>query len=182
MTSRSAISSRQGAEGLWEADGGSSSVVDACASAVAARGVMFSNTHPAPSRFLPLGAPALYQVERARAGNATCIHTQLHALALHGMLSLATLSASSFVSEGLPCLRMLTCSPYYFWIQPTLPSKWLFISGGKLVDRQYSAHATSQLPVGTSDRTGIEIDLGQLSPGGGQAVQKEEDDDPIDDA
>ena len=42
-----------------------SSVGEACAGSVAARGVMWANAHPAPKRWLPLKGPAWFTVHRA---------------------------------------------------------------------------------------------------------------------
>lgn len=41
------------------------SIGEACAGAVAARGLMWGNAHPAPKRWLPLKAPAWYTVNKA---------------------------------------------------------------------------------------------------------------------
>lgn len=41
------------------------SIGEACAGAVAARGLMWGNSHPAPKRWLPLKAPAWYTVNKA---------------------------------------------------------------------------------------------------------------------
>ncbi len=43
----------------------SSTLADAAAASTAARGVCFSNAHPAPRRWLPLSAPAMFLCERA---------------------------------------------------------------------------------------------------------------------
>lgn len=55
---------------FWdEADTVASSVQEAAASSVAARGLLFSNTRPAPSRWLPLRGSSCFQPERAAAAN-----------------------------------------------------------------------------------------------------------------
>ena len=50
-------------------EGPSSTLADAAAASVAARGVCFANQHPAPRRFLPLKAPSMFAAQRATATN-----------------------------------------------------------------------------------------------------------------
>lgn len=55
--------SRAGSEGeLFDDDSPSSTLLDAAAASTAARGVCFANAHPAPRRWLPLKAPAVFTV------------------------------------------------------------------------------------------------------------------------
>lgn len=58
-----------GAISLLEDDAPSDTLADAAGGAIAARGVCFSNTHPAARRWLPLSAPALFLVEKAAKRN-----------------------------------------------------------------------------------------------------------------
>jgi PhoPQ-activated pathogenicity-related protein len=51
-------------------DTAGATLLDAVAASAAARGVCFHNAHPAPRRFLPLRAPALYAAARGRQANA----------------------------------------------------------------------------------------------------------------
>jgi hypothetical protein len=60
-----------GVDGAAASDdtGASAGLADAAAGSVAARGVCFCNTHPAPRRWLPLSPPTLFMVRSAAARN-----------------------------------------------------------------------------------------------------------------
>ncbi len=57
-------------------DSANATLLDATAASTAARGVCFHNAHPAPRRWLPLKAPALYVAARGQAANADQLSQQ----------------------------------------------------------------------------------------------------------
>lgn len=74
-----------GGVSLVDDEQGSATLADAAAASTAARGVCFSNTHPAPRRWLPLGGPALFVAERAVRQNKEELQQRVAgAWAVHG--------------------------------------------------------------------------------------------------
>ena len=89
---------------------GNSTLTEICAANVAARGVCFWNTHPAPRQFRPMRAPELYTVQRGIHANST----QLHLAAGLGRVlnggSGGLESASVVATELLPTVRSISQS------------------------------------------------------------------------
>lgn len=82
-------------------------LADAAAASVAARGVCFANAHPAPHRWLPLKAPALFAAQRAWASNREQLRAAAApAWALHGGAS-CLLPADALATELLPYARVI---------------------------------------------------------------------------
>ena len=62
----------------WQADQyNAQSLQEAAAGSVAARGLCFANTHPAPTRFLPLKKPSIFMVQRAARANQAALQESL---------------------------------------------------------------------------------------------------------
>ena len=62
----------------WQSDQyNAQSLQEAAAGSVAARGLCFANTHPAPTRFLPLKKPGVFMVQRAARANQAALQESL---------------------------------------------------------------------------------------------------------
>jgi cell cycle checkpoint protein len=116
---------------------GGTTIADACAAMVAARGVCFWNTHPAPRQWQPLKAPALFTVQRGIAANSE----QLHEAAGVGRVvyggSGGLDSASLLGTELLPAVRLVCQNIRAPFSAPKAlvyqqPGKWTRFWNGKL--------------------------------------------------
>ncbi|BBN05617.1 cell cycle checkpoint protein [Marchantia polymorpha subsp. ruderalis] len=88
-----------------------SQVAYAAASSVAARGVLFSNVHPAPPRWQSLRAPFLWQVERQRNRKKIEISSD----ALSGMFPTIHVSSSVLATEVYPYIQKLPRQSSSIW-------------------------------------------------------------------
>jgi cell cycle checkpoint protein len=88
----------------------SAPLADAAAASVAARGACFWNAHPAPRRFHPMRAPALFAAARAVRGNAgELARAALGRVAYGGAHALEPGAVAA--AEVLPALRHLAATP-----------------------------------------------------------------------
>ncbi|KAL4530792.1 hypothetical protein Ndes2526B_g09227 [Nannochloris sp. 'desiccata'] len=118
---------------------GGTTISDACAAMVAARGVCFWNSHPAPRQWQPLRAPALFTVQRGIAANSE----QLHEAAGVGRVvygrSGGLDSASLLATELLPAVRSVCQNIRAPYTAPTSlvyqqPAKWTRFWNGRLYE------------------------------------------------
>ncbi|KAF5826018.1 hypothetical protein DUNSADRAFT_5354 [Dunaliella salina] len=126
VCSRTGASSSDISGGFWglEEPSTATNLAAACAGSVAARGLMFANTHPAPRRWTPLQAPAQTRAERARHDNAERVQGTSACLALwHGTLAAGGCSAA-VSAQVMPWLRTLACFPDYSMLLRVMPSSW----------------------------------------------------------
>ncbi len=99
-----------GAADLAGDDVPSAPLADAAAASVAARGACFWNAHPAPRRFHPMRAPALFAAARAARGNAgELARAALGRVAYGGAHALEPGAIAA--AEVLPALRRLAATP-----------------------------------------------------------------------
>jgi cell cycle checkpoint protein len=123
-----------GGEGLLvEDDMPSGPLGDAAAASVAARGVCFCNAHPAPRRWQPLVAPALFHVQRGVAANRAELAAAAGAgRVVHGG-SGGLDSAARVAAEILPHLRRIgPARPADASLLMQQPARWTRYWGGRL--------------------------------------------------
>lgn len=119
---------------------GGSTITEVCAANVAARGVCFWNTHPAPKQFRPMRAPALYTVQRGINANSE----QLRVAAGLGRVfcggSGGLDSASVVATDILPTVRSISQQLHGrpgVNLEPLIyqqPPRWKRYWSGKLLD------------------------------------------------
>ena len=157
---------------------GGSTIADSCAAMVAARGVCFWNTHPAPRQWQPLRAPCLFTVHRGMLNNSE----QLHDAAGVGRIvyggSGGLDSAALLATELVPAVRGVCQqirAPYTAPISLIYqqPAKWTRYWNGKLHESVFHAGVGAR---------GAVIDVENArehgSSGGGRALEE----DPIEDS
>lgn len=122
---------------MGDEEGASSTLLDALAASTAARGVCFSIAHPAPRRWLPLKAPALFLASKATAANRGELsrHTAPTWAVAGGMGSLEP--GGRLASELLPYARAIaTCCNNPPALQRLQPARWTRFWGGKLFEER----------------------------------------------
>eukprot|EP00887_Chlorella_sp_A99_P000359 scaffold13.g359.t1 len=166
-----ASSTRWGSEGqLVEDDLPASTLADAVAASVAARGVCFANRHPAPRRWLPLKAPAQFAAARAATANRAHLRTAVApAWALHGGAG-GLEPAGRLAAELLPMARAIQArSPDAARLQLLQPSRWLRTWEGKVYE-QGRAGAGAPAPAASGEVGGSEGEGGAAAGQGKDSV------------
>lgn len=174
--------------------GGPLGLTQICAATVAARGVCFWNTHPAPSQWRPLRAPAVFTAQKGMRVNGEALHLAAGVGRVVYGGSGGLQSASVVATEILPAVRLISSrfrsrshhlsaggtsgqeeqakneeEERMLWQQP---GKWVRYWNGKL--HEQIVHG----PYGTFDADGQQ----QARRGaGGEGGGVEGDDDPIED-
>lgn len=122
-----------GGEGmLVEDDMPTSTLADAVAASTAARGVCFGNCHPAPRRWLPLKAPALFMAQKAAAANRQQLQRAVApSWALHGGAG-GLEPGSQLATELLPYARSIQASAGDSRLQVLLPARWVRVWAGQV--------------------------------------------------
>lgn len=108
-----------------------SSLADTCAAAVAARGVLFANTHPAPSRFHCMRAPQAFAVHRGESANAEQLRQLATRMTMCGIT--CGLGAGALAAQLLPFARMLTAADAHSFAAALVPQSWSALSGDNVV-------------------------------------------------
>ncbi len=110
---------------------------------MAARGLIYANAHPAPSRWLPLRGPASNAVERAATTNAARLSDATRTT--EGVLQcrVAQGSGGHVAAYVLPFLRLLAPWPSHAWLQRLLPRTWSFFWNGSVSERTSAPAAGS---------------------------------------
>ena len=124
--------------GFWDEDDTlSSSLLQAAAGSVAARGFLFANAHPAPSRWVPVRGPSCYLPERAAAQNlAQLAEIAGRVQGVGGVGAMMAGGGQRAASQVLPFLRILGGVREYGWLwQGALPSKWHGVWQGAVCER-----------------------------------------------
>jgi len=164
---------------------GGTTIADACAAMVAARGVCFWNTHPAPRQWQPLKAPALFTVQRGVAANSE----QLHEAAGVGRVvyggSGGLDSASLLATELLPAIRLVCQNIRAPYTAPTSlmyqqPAKWTRFWNGKLHETVMHAGVGGSGSVVEVENSARELCAGGVAQDVGRGAVLE--DDPIEDS
>lgn len=112
----------------------SSTLLQAAASSVAARGLLYANAHPAPSKWTPVVGPSCNLPEKAAAANLQRVGEVV--AAARGALGSACCDGSrAWCSQVLPLLRGLVTLPQYQWVQQMVPGSWTVVWQGSLSER-----------------------------------------------
>lgn len=136
-------------------DDGGAAVAASAAGSVAARGVCFWNSHPAPRSFHPLKKPELFTVQRLMASNAEQLELAASAgRVLHGG-SGGLESKVAVAAELMPYLRCI-CHPASGHAPADLimqlPAVWKHWSNGTV--HEYRAHAGAMQNGGAAEGRG----------------------------
>jgi cell cycle checkpoint protein len=124
--------------GFWDEDDTvSSSLLQAAAGSVAARGFLFANAHPAPSKWVPVRGPSCYLPERAAAQNlGQLAEVTGRAQRVGGGGDMMSGGGQRAAAQVLPFLRILGGVRDYGWLwQGVLPSKWYGVWQGAVCER-----------------------------------------------
>lgn len=120
---------------------------DAAAAAVAARGLMFANRTPAAHKWLPVKGPTASLPERAAAANTARLVASLHSQAA------ATLCPSGLggsiagcAAHLVPYMRQLAGSASHGWLHSLLPHTWTAVWQGALTERDTGSGAACAGP------------------------------------
>lgn len=121
---------------MGDDDSPSNTLLDALAASTAARGVCFSNAHPAPRRWLPLKAPTVFAAGKGLATNRAELsrHTAATWALTGGMASLEP--AGRLAAELLPGARAIASlcgNPAA--LQNLQPARWSRFWNGQLYDQ-----------------------------------------------
>ncbi|GLC50834.1 hypothetical protein PLESTB_000437100 [Pleodorina starrii] len=199
-----------GGTSLWLEDSpAAANLSSAIAASVAARGLMYGNTHPAPHRFNPIRAPASSAIDQAAAANRLQLRAAACRLAEAGggggrgaavgggggggapaLLSCSGGSASQLVSSVMPWLRSLTqTSPHHaVWLAPLLPGSWSYYWNGAVTEGAFLRRVAAppppqfQQPQFQQQRGGAAFPQQQQQGGGVEGMLEQldlEDEDPI---
>jgi hypothetical protein len=148
--------------GFWDEDDAAATTLQAsAASSTAARGLLFCNTQPAPSRWLPLKGPSCFLPERAAAGNLQRLAQSVQQLQdeleqdgpvrQQAALSLAAQLLHSGRQERaaqvLPYMQVLSRAHGRLWVQALLPRSWCHVWNGTLNEGQGSGSGMQAPPV-----------------------------------
>ncbi|KAK9832070.1 hypothetical protein WJX81_003996 [Elliptochloris bilobata] len=119
----------------WDADAfPATSLADAAAGSLAARGLAFSVAHPAPRRWLPLRGPAGGAAQRGAAANAARLAHLAWAAGPAGTLC-AGGSARQLAAGVLPFARVLAAAGVA-GAATLLPHRWTQLWDGQLVEQE----------------------------------------------
>jgi cell cycle checkpoint protein len=167
---------------------GGSTIADACAAMVAARGVCFWNTHPAPRQWQPLKGPALYTVQRGITANSE----QLHDAAGVGRVvyggSGGLDSAGLLATELLPAVRSVCQNIRAPYTAPASlvyqqPAKWTRFWNGKLHETVMHAGVGGRGTVVDVENSNAALVTKSEGGGGGSSgVAAIVEEDPIEDS
>jgi cell cycle checkpoint protein len=171
--------------GAGEDAPGGNTIADSCAAMVAARGVCFWNTHPAPRQWQPLKGPALYAVQRGIHANSEQLHeaSGVGRVVYGGSGGLDT--PSLLATEILPAVRAVCQNIRQPYTAPASlvyqqPAKWTRFWQGKLHETVMHAGVGGRGTVVELDTTETTRKGGGGGGGGGGGVAIEED--PIEDS
>lgn len=141
--------------GFWDEDDAAATTLQAsAASSIAARGLLFSNTKPAASRWLPLKGPTCFLPDRAAAGNLQRLGEAVQQLqdswqaagparqqAVIGLAAqLLHSGRQERVAQVLPFLQILAQHQSRVWIHSMLPCSWCHVWNGAVTEGRGSAH------------------------------------------
>ncbi|GIL86706.1 hypothetical protein Vretimale_19803 [Volvox reticuliferus] len=163
-----------GGTSLWLEDSpATANLSSAIAASVAARGLMYGNTHPAPHCFNPIRAPASSAINQAAAANRLQLQTAACRLSVAGGSGGAAAfstswdgssttggtagvisvlfgggSAAQLVSTVMPWLRSLVqMSPQHaVWLAPLLPNVWSYYWNGAVTEGAFLRHVATLPP------------------------------------
>ncbi|EFJ42812.1 hypothetical protein VOLCADRAFT_107059 [Volvox carteri f. nagariensis] len=161
--SATAATTAGGGTSLWLEDSpAAANLSSAIAASVAARGLMYGNTHPVAHKFNPIRAPASSAIDQAAAANRLQLRAAACRLAAatagpagadfgsatSGSALFGGSSASQLVSAVIPWLRALVqISPYHaVWIAPLLPCNWSYYWNGAVTEGAFLRHVTTLPP------------------------------------
>eukprot|EP00879_Flechtneria_rotunda_P021977 GHRR01023177.1.p1 GENE.GHRR01023177.1~~GHRR01023177.1.p1 ORF type:complete len:741 (+),score=334.77 GHRR01023177.1:279-2501(+) len=148
--------------GFWDEEDTVAGTVQAAASiSVAARGLLFSNTNPAPSRWLPLKGPSCNLPDKAAAGNLVKLSQAVQKLQDSwqdaGPLqhqAIVTLAGQLLhpgrqerAAQVLPYLQVLCRHQQRLWLHHVLPKSWWYLWNGEVAERQSWAVQAHTAPV-----------------------------------
>jgi hypothetical protein len=148
--------------GFWDEDDAAATTLQAsAASSTAARGLLFANTQPAPSRWLPLKGPSCFLPERAAAGNLQRLAQSVQQLqdglehdgpvrqqaALGLAAQLLHSGRQERAAQVLPYLQVLSRAHGRLWVQALLPCSWCHVWNGTLSEGQGSGSGMQAPPV-----------------------------------
>ncbi|WIA32153.1 hypothetical protein OEZ86_003002 [Tetradesmus obliquus] len=175
--------------GFWDEDDAAATSLQASAAAsTAARGLLYSNSHPAPSRWLPLKGPSCYLPERAAAANlqrlAESVQQLQDGLEQEGPvrqqagLSLAGQLLHSGRQERaaqvLPYLQVLSRAQQRLWVQALLPRSWCHVWNGSLSEGQGSGRGMQAPPVRAALAAAVGSVLASSGGGVGMGTQQQQ--------
>jgi hypothetical protein len=172
---------------MGDEDMASSTLLDAAAASTAARGVCFANAHPAPRRWLPLKAPAVFAVHKGLAANRAelSMHTAAAWAVQGGMCCLQP--CGRLAAELLPFARAMAARAPTLALQRLQPARWARWWNGQLYDSQQQQGGGSgggRRPHGTANGGaggGQQQREDQAAGEGQQPEQQQEQQQPADD-
>lgn len=156
----------------WEAwedqDWGATSIQQATASSVAARGLMYANLHPAPRRWLPLKGPLSLTASKGQKSNMEHLRGLCHQPLVVHQCPLVWSTAGRYTVDVLPYLRLLTRHWPHMHVRQWLPDKWTYLWQGAL---QVHPLGVPQPDVGYQCGVGGQDVLGELHGGDEDTIE-----------
>eukprot|EP00882_Tetradesmus_deserticola_P022367 GHRQ01024269.1.p1 GENE.GHRQ01024269.1~~GHRQ01024269.1.p1 ORF type:complete len:219 (+),score=98.42 GHRQ01024269.1:519-1175(+) len=170
--------------GFWdEDDAAATTLLASAASSTAARGLLFANTQPAPSRWLPVKGPSCFLPERAAAGNLRRLAQSVQQLqdgleqdgpvrqqaALSLAAQLLHCGRQERAAQVLPYMQVLSRAPGRLWVQALLPHSWCHVWNGTLTEGQGSGSGMQAPPVRAALAAAVRSALSATGVGGNGA-------------
>lgn len=168
-------------------------LAEAAAGSTAARGVCYSNAHPAPRRWQPLRAPVLFAAQRAAALNAARLDWTVAEAWAVGANTRHLESRQTMACELLPAARLLLARTAAPSLQSLLPARWARVWEGAVQDgtagqpaggtaqRQRGEAYEKELPAAAGGRVRCGATLAGRVAAAGPAAAAEEEEDLIED-